>query len=117
MTLLAKNPRLPYFAVVFTSLRTPDDPEGYAVMSDRMLQLAPAQPGFLGVETARGDDGLGITVSYWSSLEAIHNWREHAEHRLAQLRGRSGWYREYRLRICRVEREIQFESDGPCPSN
>jgi heme-degrading monooxygenase HmoA len=117
MMLLARTPEPPYFAVVFTSLRTPADPDGYAIMSDRMLELAPAQPGFLGVETARGDDGVGIAVSYWSSLEEIRNWREHAEHRLAQSQGRSAWYREYRLRICRVEREIQFESDESCPSN
>ena len=111
MDSVARTPDPPYYAVVFTSVRTPDDPEGYAAMAERMLELAAGQPGFLGVESARDAYGLGITVSYWSSLAAIRNWREHAEHQVAQLQGRSSWYREYRLRICRVEREIHFRSD------
>jgi heme-degrading monooxygenase HmoA len=103
-------PTPPYYAVIFTSLRSPADPEGYAVTAERMVELAREQPGYLGIESARGDDGLGITVSYWSSLEAIRAWREHAEHRLAQENGRTKWYTRYSLRIARVERAWEFES-------
>ena len=106
----ARTPEPPYYAVVFTSLRSTADPSGYEEMSARMVELASLQPGFLGLETARGDDGLGITVSYWSTLDAIRAWREHAEHRLAQSQGRALWYRAFRLRICRVEREAQFNA-------
>src|SRR5262245_45952294 len=108
---VAHTPEPPYHAVVFTSVRTPADPEGYAAMADRMVELASSQPGFLGFESVRDAHGVGITVSYWSSLAAIRHWREHAEHQVAQSRGRSSWYCEYRLRICRVEREIHFLSD------
>jgi heme-degrading monooxygenase HmoA len=80
-------------------------------MADRMVELGSAQPGFLGVESVRNAHGVGITVSYWSSLAAIRNWRAHAEHQVAQSQGRSNWYREYRLRVCRVEREIHFLSN------
>jgi heme-degrading monooxygenase HmoA len=83
----------------------------YAAMSERMVELASGQPGFLGVESVRDLQGVGITVSYWASLEAIRGWRDHAEHRVAQSKGRSTWYREYRLRICRVERELHFDSN------
>ena len=103
-------PPAAYFAVVFTSQRTPDDAEGYAAMAERMVELAAGQPGFLGLESARDPSGLGITVSYWDSLEAIRNWRANAEHRVAQEMGRSSWYREYRLRVCRVEYELDFKS-------
>ena len=65
----------------------------------------------LGIESARGDDGLGITVSYWDSLESIRQWREHAEHRLAQHNGKAKWYAEYRLRVCKVEEEIVFKRE------
>ena len=98
----------PYYAAIFTSLRTPADPEGYGQTSERMLELARQQPGFLGVESARGADGLGITVSYWESEDAIRCWREHAEHRLAQQHGREKWYARFSLRICRVERAWEF---------
>ena len=104
MAVAAHLPEPPYFAVIFTSLRTADDPVGYAAMAERMESLAREQPGFLGVESARGPDGLGITVSYWESEAAIRAWHEQAEHRLAQARGWSTWYAQFDLRVARVER-------------
>jgi heme-degrading monooxygenase HmoA len=103
------TPEPPYYAVIFTSLRSDQDGRGYEAMAERMVELAAQQPGFLGIESARGGDGVGITVSYWASLDAIRAWREHAEHRVAQALGRAKWYAEFRLRICRVETEYGFE--------
>ncbi len=108
MTPLATTPRPPYFAVVFTSVRTEDDGEDYEVTAGRMLELASAQPGYLGVESVRGADGVGITVSYWDSLDAIRRWRQHLEHLGAQEQGRAKWYSAYRLRVCRVEYDSTF---------
>jgi heme-degrading monooxygenase HmoA len=109
--MLAATPRPPYYAVIFTSRRTAADDEGYAAAAEHMVALAAAQPGFLGIESARGADGLGITVSYWDSLEAVRRWGEHVEHRLVQQLGRARWYEAFRLRVCRVEAERIF--DGP----
>jgi heme-degrading monooxygenase HmoA len=95
-------------AVVFTSLRTAGD-DGYAQTAEEMIRLAGAQEGFLGVESARGGDGLGITVSYWRDEAAIRAWRAHADHLAAQAAGKGRWYRAYRIRVCRVEREYGFE--------
>src|SRR5262245_15923751 len=89
MSELARTPPPPYYAAVSTSTRTSADEPGYEKAAQRMVELAAQQPGFLGVESARGDDGLGITVSYWDSLEAIANWKKQAEHRAAQAKGRS----------------------------
>jgi heme-degrading monooxygenase HmoA len=99
----ANTPEPPYYAVIFTSLRTDGD-QGYGDMAARMLELAAEQPGFLGVESARGADGLGITVSYWETTEAIGAWKAVTEHREAQERGRRDWYSAYKVRIARVER-------------
>jgi heme-degrading monooxygenase HmoA len=73
-----------------------------------MEELAREQPGFLGVESVRGEDGLGITISYWATLADVAAWGRHAEHLLAQQRGREEWYRWYSLRVCRVERATEF---------
>jgi heme-degrading monooxygenase HmoA len=105
---IARTPQPPYYAVIFTSLRTEVD-AGYGDTSDRMVELAAQQPGFLGVESARGGDGLGITVSYWDSEESIANWRAQAEHRLAQGRGLAQWYAEFFTRVAKVERSKHFE--------
>lgn len=103
MSDFATLPEPPYFAVIFSSLRTPGD-AGYADMAERMVALAAGQHGFLGVESTRGERGFGITVSYWRDLESIAAWRRHAEHRVAQERGRGQWYEHYELRVARVER-------------
>ena len=99
----AMTPEPPYYAVVFSSLRKPGD-NGYGATADRMVELAAQQPGFLGVETVRGEDGFGITVSYWDSEESIRGWKRHAEHAAARDRGRNEWYEHFELRVAKVER-------------
>ncbi|WDE02589.1 antibiotic biosynthesis monooxygenase family protein [Thalassomonas actiniarum] len=102
MMLIANTPKPPYYAVIFTSLRTPDD-SGYGEMAEKMLQLAAQQSGFLGVESARED--VGITVSYWSDLESIKKWKANGEHLEAQKQGRENWYAAFKVRIAKVERD------------
>lgn len=108
----ARLPKPPCYAVVFSSQRRDDGDNGYAATSDRMVELARQQPGFLGVESTRGADGFGITVAYWESEEAIRAWRLHAEHTAARERGRADWYRHFEIRIARVERAYGWDRDG-----
>jgi heme-degrading monooxygenase HmoA len=102
---IASTPAAPYYAVIFTSIRTGQD-LGYGKMSEAMAESAARQPGFLGVESAREE--VGITVSYWESLEAIAAWKAEASHLIAQQLGRENWYAAYKTRICRVERDYDF---------
>lgn len=107
MSSFAKTPKPPYYAVIFCSTRTDGD-NGYSKMSEKMVELASSQQGFLGVESAR-DQEMGITVSYWESLDAIKTWKEHAAHKVAQERGKKDWYDSFALRVCKVERDNFFE--------
>ncbi len=100
----------PYYVVVFTSQRTHGDDDAYVAIADRMVELARVQPGFLGIESARGEDGVGITVSYWQSADAIRAWHAEAEHREAQRLGYERWYAWFRLRVCLVERAYEWEN-------
>lgn len=95
----------PYYAVIFTSTHS-ENTEGYEDMAIQMETLAKSQNGFLGIESAR--DSIGITVSYWESLEAIKNWKQQSDHLVAQQKGRQDWYNWYKVRICKVEREYEF---------
>ena len=104
--MIANTPNPPYYAVIFTSVRT-DVVNGYGDMAARMVELAHEQPGFLGVESARNE--VGITVSYWESLDAIRVWKQQAEHQIAQQTGRDHWYERYKTRICKVERDYEFD--------
>jgi heme-degrading monooxygenase HmoA len=108
----ARTPEPPCYAVVFSSVRTASDPTGYEAMAVRMVELARSMPGFLGVESVRGEDGFGITVSYWKSLESIRHWHQQAEHQRAQALGRSVWYERFQLHVCKVERSYGFERGG-----
>ena len=99
----ATTPEPPYYAVIFTSVRTDEDHAAYQAAAARMDELAAEQPGYLGMESAR--EGVGITVSYWRDLDSIAAWKRHADHLMAQRMGRERWYGQYRVRIARVERE------------
>lgn len=99
---ISETPKPPYYAVVFTSTRT-EVVDGYEQTSMRMEDLAKMQEGFLGIESARNE--VGITVSYWKNLQAIKNWKANEEHLLAQEKGKDTWYKNYTIRICKVEME------------
>ena len=103
--MIANTPPPPYYAVIFSSVRT-EDGHGYADMADKMVELAKDQDGFLGIESARNE--LGITVSYWRDLESIRKWKINADHKIAQAKGRIDWYKAYKTRIALVERDYGF---------
>ncbi|WP_241684966.1 antibiotic biosynthesis monooxygenase family protein [Cyclobacterium xiamenense] len=103
---LPDMPTVPYYAVIFTSIKQPEAGQDYVDMAREMEDLVRNQPGYLGHESAR--DSLGITVSYWDSLEAIAAWKKEARHRMAQQLGREKWYQHYTIRICKVEKEYSF---------
>jgi heme-degrading monooxygenase HmoA len=100
----ANTPEPPYYAVIFPSKRTEGD-HGYEVMAQAMFELALAQPGCLGAETARGENGIGLTVAYFTDEASIKNWKANAQHLTAQKLGKERWYSHYELRIAKVERD------------
>lgn len=103
------TPFQPYYAVIFTSTKTKDS-DGYTEMATKMEALAKMQNGYLGIESANGS--LGITISYWESIEAIKQWKANTEHLIAQQKGRNQWYNWYKVRICKIEREYEFEKNN-----
>lgn len=102
MALATETPEPPYYAVIFSSVRT-DTEQGYEITARRMVELAADQPGFLGIESAHSE--IGITVSYWTDLDAIRQWKQNTEHLAAQKLGRQRWYKSFTVRIALVERE------------
>jgi len=105
--MIADTPKPPYIAVIFSNIRTEAE-DGYAETAVEMIRLAEEQEGYLGNESVR--DGLEITISYWSNLDSIRNWKQQTDHLLAQRMGREKWYSAYKTRICRVERDYEFST-------
>ena len=108
MNALVTTPKPPYYVVIFSSVKSEND-DGYSEMSARLLELVINQDGFLGVESARNE--IGITVSYWESLDAIQKWKDNSVHKMARKKGREKWYDKFTVRIARVEREYGFNSE------
>lgn len=106
--MIAKTPDTPYYAVIFSSIRTLKE-DGYSEMADKMVKLAAKQDGFLGVEVAK--DEIGITISYWRDLESIKKWKGNTEHLIAQRKGKSDWYKIYKTRIAKIERDYEFKKE------
>jgi len=106
MSKFAKTPKPPYYAVIFTTVKS-ENQEGYAEMNARMFELAQQQKGYLGIESAKGE--IGLSVTYWETLEDIANWKNHAEHLPAQAQGYATWYQAFATRVCRVERDNFYE--------
>lgn len=106
MSRFAPLPDLPYYAVIFTN-HLAHAPDGYADMASAMAELAQTLPGYLGHESTRDTEGFAITVSYWTTLDAIKAWRHHAKHQIAQQMGRDRWYDHYTVRIAKVERHYE----------
>jgi heme-degrading monooxygenase HmoA len=107
-----KTSRLGQIAVIFASQRTGDDAAGYAAAADAMAALAAQQPGYRGMASARGDDGFGITVSYWADDTAAKAWRDHPEHAQIRDAGRDRWYSHYTLDVAEVTRGYDWTKRG-----
>lgn len=104
--MIANTPKPPYYAVIFSSIRSDED-NGYDEMSEKMMELAKKEEGFLGIESARNE--LGITVSYWKDLESIKKWKNNPEHKIAQEKGREIWYSSFKTRIAKIESDYDFQ--------
>ena len=106
---MAAAQHYPYYAVIFTSQRTEEDESGYQAMAEQMFFLAKKQSGFLGFESVRDQSGDGISVSYWKDKASIKAWKTQTDHMLAQKKGRSRWYKQYKIRIALVESEYDYK--------
>jgi heme-degrading monooxygenase HmoA len=103
-----RDDRTGQIVVIFLSVRTSADDAGYAAAAAAMESLAAGQPGYRGIESARGDDGLGITLSFWADEASALRWRDHPEHKAIRDAGRDRWYARYEVIVCSAERSYAW---------
>ena len=106
---IIQTPKTPYYAVIFTSIRTAGD-NGYEAMANELITVVSQQKGFLGAESVRSNDGFGMTISYWDTLESIQNWKNNQSHQRAKKMGKEHWYSQYMIRVCVVESNNFFDA-------
>jgi len=95
------------FVVIFRAQLRADLEANYAATGQRMRQLAFNEFGCLEFQ-AQSEGRDEIALSYWRDEQDILAWKKHAEHLLAQERGRSSWYESYRVEVTRIERSYRW---------
>ena len=111
---IAATPKPPYYAAIFSSIRSEGDDEAYNSMGEQMATLASQQPGFIGFEFgADTPERFSLFVSYWRKADDIKRWKKLGEHLEAQRAGHAKWYADYKIRIAKVERDYGHSDGGP----
>jgi heme-degrading monooxygenase HmoA len=86
-----------------------------AMLRDDLVKI----DGFLSVERFQSlnDPGKLLSLSFWSSEEAVKQWRNQTRHRAAQGKGRAGIFADYRLRIANVVRDYGLDDRFETPDD
>ncbi|MBI1267472.1 MAG: antibiotic biosynthesis monooxygenase [Cryomorphaceae bacterium] len=102
---MTPNLQTPYYVVIFTNEKR-SDLEGYDEVAAEMEELAKQQPGYLGMDFVGGE--MSVTLSYWKDEASILQWKQNADHQMAQKMGREKWYKSYTTQVAKVERAYSF---------
>ena len=97
---------------IFRSRLKPDAVEEYSEWAPRMGALAKTMPGYISHKVFVAEDGERLTLVEFEDDNTQQGWRTNAQHVEAQKKGRKDFYQEYKLQICRVERESSFNADA-----
>src|SRR5215218_7179103 len=75
--------------------------------------------GFISVERFESitEKGKMLSLSFFRDEAAVQAWRNIAEHRAAQAKGRGGVFKGYRLRIASVIRDYGMNERGEAPAD
>ena len=89
---------------------------------DLVAQLKPElekAEGFLSIERFQSISSPGkyVSVQFWRDEESVRKWRNLAQHREAQKKGRAGIFASYRLRIASVLRDYTMENRTQVPAD
>jgi len=76
----------------------------YSQTAKRMHELAINKYGCTDF-SAVTDGDFEITISYWDDQEQIKRWKKDSEHLIAQKKGRTAWYKSYKVEIGEIIRE------------
>ena len=87
---------------VFRSRLRPDADPRYSEHAAQMSALAPTMPGYVEHKSFTAEDGERVTLVTFADRASHDAWRTHAEHRLAQRRGKEAFYEAYSLQVADV---------------
>ena len=86
-------------------VRADADQEALSRLGEKMFEYATAMPGFISYKDFTAEDGESVSIIEFDSEETLAAWRDHGEHKDAQARGRSEFFSEYHIQVCKPIRE------------
>ena len=101
-------------AVIFEVLPAPGRKQEYLDVATSLATELKKMDGFISIErfASLTNEGKILSLSIWRDEEAVKRWRQFEGHRIAQAKGRSGIFADYRLRVASVIRDYgMFERD------
>jgi len=95
------------FAVIFEVEPKPGRERDYLDIAAALRPEVEAIDGFISIERfeSLSHKGKLLSLSFWRDEDAVKRWREHAEHREAQARGRNEIFADYRITVVSVARQ------------
>ena len=106
-------------AVIFEVWPHPDHRNDYFDLAAALKPQLEKIDGFISVERFESltDKGKVLSLSFWRDEDAVARWRNVAEHRVAQAKGRGGIFSDYRLRIASVVRDYGLNERAEAPKD
>ncbi len=106
-------------AVIFEVRPKSDAVEAYLDIAAGLKPELEKMDGFISVERFKSltDEGKILSLSFWRDEDALKAWRNHAEHRVAQARGRGDIFEDYRLRVLSVIRDYGMHERAEAPAD
>ena len=105
------------YAVIFEVVPEPERRQDYLDIAARLRPELEKIDGFLSIERFESltQKGKILSLSFWRDEAAVLRWRRHEEHRDAQIAGRTGIFRDYRLRVASVLRDYGMNERAEAP--
>ena len=94
-------------AVIFEVVPAPGRKQEYLDLAAELRPALEKMDGFISIERFESltSEGKILSLSIWRDENAVKRWRQFEGHRMAQAKGRSGVFSEYRLRVAAVIRD------------
>lgn len=104
-------------AVIFEVWPNADRKQEYLDLAASLRPLLQQVNGFISIERfeSLSEPGKILSLSIFRDETAIAQWRALEQHRVAQARGRSGIFRDYRLRVAGVIRDYGMNDRTQAP--
>ena len=106
-------------AVIFEVYPTESGKAEYFAIAAKLREFLQNRPGFISIERFQSivDQNKILSLSFWESEEAIKEWRNLFEHRIAQKKGKEELFLDYRIRVAKVIRDYSSTIRNQAPQD